>query len=170
VIAQVSNNQKMHIIGNLPDPAIAQTDALDWDHYLEMLGPLASIEWNDGTSFSGAIGDFANRKGVIAHATGDLKVHGETKGAGILMVDGDLEIDGHFQFAGLILVHGNVSFQGGGGAKKLYGAMLLWGQDPPGPPIEDLEINGSVEIEYSSQGLDIASTSGGVRVLSWREQ
>jgi hypothetical protein len=170
VIAQVSNNQKAHIVGNLPDPAIGQTDALDWDHYLEMLGPLASIQWDDGTSFSGTIGDYANRKGVIAHATGDLKVHGETTGAGILIVDGDLDIDGHFEFAGLILVHGNVSFQGGGGAKELYGAMLLWGKDPPGAPHEDLEINGTVQIEYSSQGLDIASTSGGVRVLSWREQ
>ena len=170
VISQVSNNQKAHIVGNLPDPAIGQTGALDFDQYLQMLGPLASINWNDGTSFSGSIGDYANRKGVIAHATGDLKMHGTTQGAGILIVDGDLEVDGHFEFAGLILVRGNVSFQGGGGVKELYGAMLLWGEDPPGPPIEDLEINGTVQVEYSSEGLDIASTSGGVRVLSWREQ
>jgi hypothetical protein len=170
VISQVSNNQKAHIVGNLPDPAIGKTDALDWDHYLEMLGPLASIHWADGTSFSGTIGDYANRKGVIAHATGNLKVHGTTQGAGILIVDGDLEIDGHFEFAGLILVHGNVSFQGGGGVKQLYGAMLLWGKDPPGAPTDDLEINGSVQVEYSSEGLGIASTAGGVRVMSWREQ
>jgi hypothetical protein len=171
VISQVANNQRAHIIGDLPDPAIGKTDPLDYDKYQTMLSPLATMNWSgSNATYSGAIGDYAKRKGIIAHATGNLKLHGTTTGAGILIVDGDLEIDGNFKFAGLLIVHGNVSFQGGGAKQELLGALLLWGKDPQGAPKEDLEVDGSVQIAYSSQGLALASASGGVKVMYWREQ
>jgi hypothetical protein len=171
VISQVAKNQRAKIVGNLPDPAIGKTDALDFDKYETMLAPLATMNWTGANdSYSGTLGDYSNRKGIIAHATGNLKLHGGTTGAGILIVDGDLELDGKFQFAGLIIVRGNVSFQGGGAPQELFGALLLWGKDPPGAPTDDLRVNGSVQVAYSSQGLGIASTTGGVRVMFWREQ
>lgn len=171
VISQIANNQKAQIVGSLPDPAIGQTGALSFDDHLALLAPLASMEWDGAaSSYSGEIGDYANRKGEIAHASGDLKIHGTTTGAGILIVEGDLELDGHFTFAGLVLVRGNVSFQGGGGVKELHGAMLVWGEDGTGTPTEDLEINGTVQVAYSTEGLEIASTSAGVKVHYWREQ
>ena len=171
IINQVANNQRAKITGNLPTPAIGQTDALDFDKYAAMLDPLASVNWKGpDDSFSGNIGDFQNRKGVIAHASGNLKMHGKTTGAGILIVDGDLVMDGAFQWAGLLIVKGNVYFKGGGSPQQLYGALLLWGKDPSNVPEDDLTVNGSVQVAYSSQGLDLASQTGGVRVMFWREQ
>lgn len=171
VISQIAKNQRAHITGSLPDPAIGKTDALDFDKYAAMLDPLASVNWQGpDDSFSGSIGDFKNRKGVIAHASGNLKMHGKTTGAGILVVDGDLVLDGAFQWAGLLIVKGNVYFKGGGSPQQLYGALLLWGKDPSGPSVTDLTVNGSVEVAYSSEGLAIADTTGGVRVMFWREQ
>jgi hypothetical protein len=107
---------------------------------------------------------------VIAHAAGNLTMHGKTSGAGILVVDGDLVMDGAFQWAGLLIVKGNVYFKGGGSPQQLYGALLLWGKDQPGAPEDDLTVNGSVQVAYSSQGIALADTTGGVRVLFWREQ
>lgn len=172
VIDQVAGNQKTKIIGNLPNPAIGTTGVLDYDEYRAMLAPLAATSWTapmTSYSGSGAIGDFANRAGVVTHATGNVNFHGTTTGAGVLIVDGDLEITGRFTFAGVILVRGNVSFKGGGGFKELYGALLVWGEDPVGAPKDDLEVSGTVQISYSSEGLDIASTSGGARILHWKQ-
>jgi hypothetical protein len=170
VKAQIAGNQKACITGNLPNPAIGTTGALKYDDFVAKLAPLSVMDWTTpSATYSGAIGDLAQRKGIVAHATGNLKLHGSTTGAGILLVDGDLELDGKFTFAGLIIVKGNVMFDGGGGKKELYGAMLLWGKDPTPQPVEDLQINGSVQIAYSSEGLDIASATGPVNVLFWKE-
>jgi hypothetical protein len=172
VISQVAGNQKTKIVGNLPNPAIGTTSVLDYDDYLTTIAPLAATEWTAPTtsySGSGAIGDFVHREGVVTHATGNVNFHGTTTGAGVLMVDGDLEISGRFTYAGVILVRGNVSFKGGGGFKELYGALLVWGQDPVGAPKDDLEVSGTVQIAYSSEGLDIASTSGGARIHFWKQ-
>jgi hypothetical protein len=171
LISQISSHQEVQVVGNLPDPAIGTTGALAFADYLAMLEPLATMDWTAlDASYSGAIGNLAAKRGIVAHAKGDLKLHGTTTGAGVLIVEGDLEIDGHFDFAGVILVQGNVSFQGGGGAKELHGALLVWGDDGAQPEHEDLEINGTVQVAYSTEGLEIASTSGGVRVLFWRDQ
>jgi len=171
VIDQVAGNQKTKIIGNLPNPAIGTTGVLVYDDYRAMLAPLAATQWTAPmTSYSGSdlIGDYANRVGIVTHATGNVNFHGTTTGAGVLIVDGDLEISGRFTFAGVILVRGNVSFKGGGGYKELYGALLVWGEDAAGPK-DDLEVSGTVQISYSSEGLDIASTSGGARIHFWKQ-
>ena len=171
VLSQVAGNQRTHIVGNLPDPAIGATAALAFDDYLAMLAPLSAMEWDGpADTYGGTFGDFQNRRGIVSHAKGDLKLHGTTSGAGVLIVEGDLEIDGRFTFAGVVIVRGNVSFQGGGGGKEIYGALLVWGEDGPRPPREDLEINGTVQVTYSSEGLEVASMSGGVRVLFWKER
>lgn len=171
VIGQIAKNQRANITGSLPDPAIGKVDALTFDTYSAMLDPLASVNFNGpDDSYSGNLGDFQKRKGVIAHAAGNLKMHGKTSGAGILIVDGDLVMDGAFQWAGLLIVKGNVYFKGGGSPQQLYGALLLWGKDPVGQPEDDLTVNGSVQVAYSSQGVALADTTGGVRVLFWREQ
>jgi hypothetical protein len=168
LLAQVNANQQDKIFGSLPDPAIGETDALYSADFQDILQPLATVTWADGTSYSGDIGNISSLEGEIVYAEGDLKLHGTTTGAGILYVDGDLEISGHFDFAGVIIVRGNVALNGGGGAKELHGSLLLWG-DSDDTSAPDLRVSGSVLMEYSSEALEAASGLIGFKVLFWKE-
>ncbi len=169
IIDQIAGNQRDKIIGSLPNPAIGQTEPLDPQVYQDLIEPAATVRWDaDFTSYSGPIGKLNPMKPVVAYCSGDLKLHGMTTGAGVLFVDGDLILDGHFEYAGVIFVRGNVSFQGGGGGKQLHGALVLWGQGDPESP--DLEISGTVQVEYCSGVLDQLPDFARMRVLFWSEK
>lgn len=70
-------------------------------------------------------------------------------GQGILLVNGDLKMNGNFKYAGLILVRG--TYQTGGGTMDLTGSMLssLVDTDPN-------KWNGSLTVQYSSCAVNNA--------------
>jgi hypothetical protein len=119
-------------------------------------------------SFSGDLGDLKNQKPVVTYAKGNLKLNGNTKGCGILIVDGDVDFNGTFDFAGIIYASGAIRFNGGGGGKNLRGALFTLGAVSG----EDVTINGSVDLRYSSEAIALVNQelSGGVEVLSWRRK
>lgn len=175
ILAQIANNQKAQIIGSLPDPAIGETDPLDAQHFADIIAPMATISYDEDTSYSGTLGNLKTLEGEIVYAAQDLKLHGKTSGAGIMYVDGDLYISGRFQYAGVIIVRGSITFSGGGGAKELQGSLLVWGesesgQDGEGAEDPDLGINGTVQVEYSSEALNAASRLVGFEVSYWQER
>jgi hypothetical protein len=81
-------------------------------------------------------------------------------GYGTLAVRGDADFGGNINWNGLIIVSGSTRFHGGG-SKEIYGAIMSQN-------IENL--NGTVEIYYSSCDLDNANNSYRYTTLRWKDK
>jgi hypothetical protein len=80
----------------------------------------------------------------IIHAFGDLKISGNGKGQGILLVDGDLDMTGGFTFVGVIIVRGTFATYGAGA--KITGGVMAANVSLD----EDNTVLGNSSIQYSS--------------------
>src|SRR5688572_9297790 len=166
---QLKANQEPLVVGIGGPPSVHAVADVEMIDQIEMLQDLATVVWDSGvTSYNGDIGDRSALVPVIAHAKGDLKLNGDTKGCGILIVDGDLTINGSFDFVGFIFTAGGVTFNGGGGAKNLHGALFTLGAVDG----TDVTINGGVQLRYSSEALTIVTTqlAGSVSLVSWTQR
>jgi hypothetical protein len=81
-------------------------------------------------------------------------------GYGTLAVKGDLHLGGSVNWHGLIIVSGDIRFQGGG-SKEIYGAVMS-------RTVQNLD--GTVEIYYSSCDLDKANNSYRYTALRWEDK
>ncbi len=110
------------------------------------------------------IGSASEYVTVYSNTTNPVNAGGLTMqngtGYGLLLVQGDLVMGGGFVWNGLILVSGNVTFNGGGGAANIRGAIL-------GGSFES--VNGGVDLGYDSCKIKEAFRRMPLRVLSWRE-
>jgi Tfp pilus assembly protein PilX len=84
-------------------------------------------------------------------------IEGPASGVGILVVrDSDLVVRGAFHWEGLIIVSGtNVGFRvEGGGSKEIFGSVMINenGSDS-GRGTEEVKLEGSIKIRYSSSSL-----------------
>ncbi|HET6203340.1 MAG TPA: hypothetical protein VFI25_11120, partial [Planctomycetota bacterium] len=99
---------------------------------------------------------------VITKSNGNLKIGGGGTGAGILLVEGNLEIAGGWDFVGYVFVTGRVTMKGGGGTKRMRGAMFVDGDLIQGNVgLVDLLVNGTVDLLYSSQALNLVRNAFG---------
>jgi len=90
---------------------------------------------------------------------GGLTIQNGT-GYGLLLGEGDLVMGGGVVWNGLVLVTGNVTFNGGGSAANIRGAVL-------GGAFES--VNGGVDLGYDSCKIKASFRQRPLRVLSWRE-
>ncbi|MSP15084.1 MAG: hypothetical protein EXR73_00485 [Myxococcales bacterium] len=165
--SQLKANQKPKVIGQGGAPSVATVPDIDLPATMSSLKPMATIVFNGpDDTYNGQLGDFVNHVPVITHAKGNLQLNGGTSGCGILIVDGDLTMNGNFDYAGLIYSTGAIRFNGGGGGKNLRGALFTLGAVTG----EDITINGSVDIRYSSEAITLINTqlSSGMVVVSWK--
>ena len=58
----------------------------------------------------------------IIYSDGDLRINGNGRGQGILLVNGDLTINGNFDFYGIVIVRDDI--EKGVGTAKIYGAAF----------------------------------------------
>lgn len=93
----------------------------------------------------------------IIYAPGDLNLNFGV-GQGILLVEGDLSVQSRFEFYGIVIVRGKLKTQGGGaGAIHFRGAVMAANVD-----LEDNEIAGNAQIQYSSCAVQRAEMSAGL--------
>jgi hypothetical protein len=168
--SQLSSSQKAKVVGLGGNPSVKNVVDIDIETEMKHLGSLATIVWTkpvEKTS-NAVIGDLKKLVPVIAHAKGDLKISGNSTGCGVLVVDGNLEMSGSFDFVGVIFVAGSVTFTGGGGKKNLRGALLT----PGNIAGTDGSLSGSVNLQYSSQAIDLLTSklSDGVELISWTQR
>jgi len=148
----------------LGNPSTPQSGAMDIDiaGYITRLKAGATVVTTDqnGTNFGSASAYVT----VYSNTTNPVNAGGLTMqngtGYGLLLVQGDLVMGGGFVWNGLILVSGNVTFNGGGGAANIRGAIL-------GGSFES--VNGGVDLGYDSCKIKEAFRRMPLRVLSWRE-
>ncbi|MEE8104874.1 MAG: hypothetical protein V3T86_05005 [Planctomycetota bacterium] len=170
IIAALSGNQDDNVIGAGGDPSVMTVPELDMRDLIEEAARSNDIELavdgNHQLSEPGAWGAISAPK--ILYAAGNIKVSGGAAGAGYLVVDGDCEISGGFEWRGVIIVRGKVSFKGGGGGKRLIGALIVE-EDVEGDD-SGLLVNGTIDVIYSAATITRISTAfASYTILNWRE-
>jgi hypothetical protein len=165
---QIEHAAAATVLGSGGTPSVvtvAATDVLTlMNHYIKA----ATIHFN-GTDddASGTLGDLSTMTPAIAHAHGNLKLHGGVSGCGMLLVDGDLEISDKFDYAGLIFARGSITFTGDG-EKNLHGALLTTGSILG----KDLKDGANVALDYSSSVLTSVSNklANSYVLVSWTQR
>ncbi len=166
IITQLDSTQWNNIVGTGGLPSVHESTPLDLEQVMVDLGQLATRRWTTDASFTGKLGSKSPWVTEIAVAEGDLTFTGGVSGAGILIVHGDLVINGSVDYAGIVIVGGALRFNGGG-SKVIQGAVACLGSVDG----DDLRINGSVTIQYSSEAVNMASSSlGKTALITWMQR
>lgn len=137
--------------------------------FYDQVTPLAATTWTSNQTLSGGQTLGTTASPAVSYAKGNLTIHGNVSGVGVLIVDGDLDISGSLNFQGVILVGVCSTCTGtlaGTGSATIYGAMVVGNQIDA-----SAKFTGSANIMYSCQALNNAagSLSGTLKVVSWKE-
>ena len=120
-----------------------------------------------GSPNSGNYGT-ATQPGIFK-ATSEMKLNGNGKGYGILVVTEPLEMLGNYKWEGLILVVGKGSYHVTGSDSIAYGAVLVANTEPNGTT--SLEVAGNGGVYFSSRALcriqNMMPTSS---VIAWQQR
>jgi hypothetical protein len=109
--------------------------------------------WGDPLTPNSSCGNYS----PIIYAPGTLNLN-KGYGQGILLVDGDLNVQGRFEFYGIVIVRGTMKTAGGGaGSIHFRGAVMAANVD-----IEDIQVAGNAQIQYSSCVVKRAQTAAGI--------
>jgi hypothetical protein len=96
--------------------------------------------------------------------TQTLKLAGDSKGAGILLVEGNLEIIGGFTWYGVILATGTVGYTGAG-QKNVTGGIMA-GENGT----NEIDIEGNAGINYcSAVSSKLKEIVPPLKITRWRE-
>jgi len=155
-IVQLRPNRYYRITGQGEYPSVASVDEVSVQSVIDALCPFADVTPEDPGKFSESLGTYDKPK--LACAKEDVKISGGGEGFGILLVQGKLEITGRWDYVGLIFVNGEVIFSGGGGGKRLTGAIFVeWNGQEDENRQESLRINGTIDIQYSCEAIDLVT-------------
>lgn len=163
VVAQLSGQQQDNVLGIGGYPSVgayAPNDPQFIQSFIDAFEANASVVFNNyGGTYTGSLGDWTSGQFEIAKSNGNFQVGGGSTGAGILLVEGDLDISGEWDYVGYIFVTGRVRMSGGGGGKRLRGALFVGGDVIQSG--SDFTITGTVEILYSSEALFLVRNAFG---------
>lgn len=96
--------------------------------------------------------------------TQTLKLVGDSRGAGILLIEGNLEIHGGFTWYGIVLATGAVGYAGAG-QKKITGGIMAGGNATTG-----IDIDGNASIIYCSDvSSKVREIVPPLKITRWRE-
>jgi hypothetical protein len=179
LVEQISKKQTDNVVGQGGSPSVATVAEIDLRDLVEegaraanvVLDPAGGTHQPASAGAWGTIGAPA-----IVYSPGSIHVSGGAAGAGYMIVNGDLTITGGFEWRGLIIVRGRVEFKGGGGGKRLTGAMVLQSdlfQQLPSEEAnggEGMNMSGTVDVLFSEQTLTrISTVFRSYSILNWRE-
>jgi len=157
---QINSNRWDQITGMGGDPSIHHVDPFDPHNFAEQIEQIASLRLTNPGTYTGSLGDAEASDFRITYVQGDIHISGGATGAGVLVVNGDLTITGGWEFIGYLLVLGKVRFGGGGSGVRVYGGVVVSEEvEQLGDPEEELELAGTIDVHYSSQGLTMAQNA-----------
>lgn len=177
IINQIPSNRRNNVTGLGSNPSVGQISAIDLDAIADQAARAAGVVLTPGTHTNGNWGTPTVGGTAIVYCDGDLHMSGGSGGAGILVVDGDLRISGGLEWVGVIIVRGRATMVGGGGGKRVIGALIVGEEvetDTSGTTTEDstqtVSITGTVDLFYSSDAIGLAANALSVPlVAAWRE-
>ena len=118
----------------------------------------AAVNWGEPRE-AGGVRECAYYRPVV-HARGDLRLEGEHRGQGILVVDGSLTVTGALEYRGLVLVRGRLAAPG---TLRLRGAALVLGS---GADVNPSWLGPASVVEYERCEIHRALTSAGQPVMA----
>jgi hypothetical protein len=113
-------------------------------------------------TFNGNLGNAQANDWEVSYCPGNLKLSGNLKGAGVLVVAGNLDLSGSLHYDGLIVVLGNLTISGGA---LVNGAMI---QGQAGTSITTV---GNSTVRFSTEALShiAALLRPAYQITGWRE-
>jgi hypothetical protein len=161
---QVPSKYNDQILGLGGQPSIGEVPPVEMGPIFDEFKGKKTKTVPPGTHTDVVWGDWASKDLEVIHATGDISLGGNAKGAEVLVVDGSLTLTGKTQFVGVILVRGDVKLSGGGNEVQIYGSLIV------SEPTElNFRATGSPEVKYSSWAISQAFALLGkdYEVVSW---
>jgi hypothetical protein len=171
VHAAIQANQVANVVGVGPNPSVLEVPELDLQGLIEDGARTASLRIEDGTMTNGSGPEWGTIDSpAVVYASGSLRISGGAGGAGLLLVNGDLTITGGYSWHGVIMVRGRVVFKGGGGQKRLIGALVVENDVVSEEDEGGAQIAGNIDIVFSSETVErLARVFSRYTVLNWRE-
>lgn len=170
ITSQIAAKNVDQVIGTGAEPSAGAVPAIDLNTLVEQAKASAGIIIAPGTHDSLALGSPVAGGTVVAYANGDVHMSGNVGGAGVLVIDGDLRISGSFEWVGIVIVRGRVTMVGGGGVKRIIGALVVGEEATASTSTTSVDVNGTVDLYYSASAITLASESFAIMALmSWRE-
>ncbi|MGE3175087.1 MAG: hypothetical protein AB7O97_20840 [Planctomycetota bacterium] len=85
---------------------------------------------------------------VIVYREGNLRIQGNSRGYGLLVVNGNIRIAGTFDWYGVIVCTGDLD--AGTGTAQVFGSVLI------GPACTSMDLSGTCDLRYSEEAVDLA--------------
>jgi hypothetical protein len=154
------------VLGKTAAPSLGQTTTYTTTTVASTVAQArnaAQIVVTNGVAAAMSWGNATTGPQYIVYREGNLKVTGNTTGAGILVVNGDLTISGTLTWYGVVLVTGN--FDCGSGTARIYGATVL------GQGGIRVDVRGTCDLRYSQAAVALATRLTGryVAFNGWQE-
>jgi hypothetical protein len=161
LLDELSWSERSAIDGIGGSPSLGTTGTLDIAELVDYARNGASVVITNKNTNGYSFGSQSNP--VVAYRLGELRATGNTTGYGILVVEGDLTTVGTMTWNGVVVVTGALNC--GAGTAEVNGAVLL------GPECPSLRLRGTIDLRYSSTGVDLAAGLLGryVAFNGWQE-
>lgn len=167
---QIDPKNYDQFVGADGSPSVGQADAVELDELVEQAKNAADYDLESGTHSNTTFGEPTSTGAVVVYADGDIHLSGGSTGAGLLAIDGDLKISGAFEWVGIVLVRGTVTLTGGGGTKRVIGAMVVGEEISSSSSSTTIKLAGTVDLNYSTEAINLAMLRvSTMQVVSWGE-
>lgn len=169
VMNEVRSNQEAQVLGAGGTPSVQEVPPLDLQGLLEDAARTASVTLEADGIYRATKGEWGTVAApAVVYANGSVRISNGSGGAGLFVVNGDLTITGDYTWQGVIIVRGRVVFQGGGGTRRLVGALVV--ENDLVSEEGGARLSGTVDIVYSRETIDeLAKVFSRYTVLNWRE-
>lgn len=167
---QIDPKNYDQFIGADGSPSVGQADAIDLSDLVNQAKSAADYDLESGTHSNTEFGEPTQAGAAIVYADGDIHLSGGSTGAGLLAIDGDLKISGAFEWVGIVIVRGTVTLTGGGGTKRVIGAMVVGEEITSSSSTTSIKLAGTVDLNYSTEAINLAMIRvSTMRVVNWGE-
>lgn len=159
--SELSSSEESRVLGVGGSPSIGEAPMLDVAEIVDFARNSASVVITNTNVSAVTYGSAAFP--VVAYREGDVRIQGNSRGWGLLVVNGTLRLAGTFDWQGVIVCTGTIEC--GTGTARIHGGMVQ------GPTGAALTLTGTIDARYSSAGVDLATRLTGryVAFNGWQE-
>jgi len=159
--AELDSSEEAQVDGQGGAPSLGASGTIDFPALSATLENVADTVLT-GDKYSRLVAGTRSQPS-ITYRNGDVRISGNSTGAGILIVNGDLIIAGTFRFDGIVLVAGNI--------EKAAGTADIYGSVVTGPATKQILATGTLNVRYSTEAIALANSASGrfVTYNGWQE-
>lgn len=143
---ELSPSEGAHVVGATTSPSAGVSAPIDVPAIVDFARNSASIVITNSNVSGIDYGTLAAP--VVAYREGDVRIQGNSSGHGLLVVNGDLNLAGTFRWNGIVVCTGQLT--AGAGTAQIYGAVIM------GPSSPGARMVGTLDIRYSTEGINLA--------------